>query len=240
MKRHQSLLTAIIVFIASAAQAQQWNGVTTSTGSIYRTGNIGVGPETVIPGFTSIFVSNSGGLNPSIMFKDGDALTNQKIWDLLAQGNRFRILTETDNYGSVQDAFVISRSGVNVTTSTFPNGNVGIGTQFTSNPNGYRLAVKGKIGAQEVQVENTSTTWADYVFEPTYKLRPLKEVKMFIKLNKHLPEIPSAEEIKENGHKLGEMDVLLLKKIEEMTLYMLEQEERIKSLEEQVLNLKKK
>ncbi|HEY8938504.1 MAG TPA: hypothetical protein VIM65_24960 [Cyclobacteriaceae bacterium] len=132
-----------------------------------------------------------------------------------------------------------SPSGTSI-SYTVSNGSVGIGTSLTNNPNSYKLAVKGKIGAQEVQVENTSTTWADYVFEPTYKLRPLKEVRKFVELNKHLPEIPSAAEVRENGHKLGEMDVLLLKKIEEMTLYMLEQEERIKSLEEQVLKLKRK
>ncbi|HEY8938505.1 MAG TPA: hypothetical protein VIM65_24965 [Cyclobacteriaceae bacterium] len=115
------------------------------------------------------------------------------------------------------------------------NGNVGIGTVLPSNPNNYKLAVNGKIGAKEVQVENTSATWADYVFKPDYKLMPLCEVESFIKENQHLPEIPSADEVKVNGHKLGEMDVLLLKKVEEMTLYIVEQEKRIKMLEEKIL-----
>jgi hypothetical protein len=102
------------------------------------------------------------------------------------------------------------------------SGDVGIGTSLTNNPNSYKLAVNGKIGAKEVQVENTSSTWADYVFESTYDLMPIEEVEAFVKANKHLPEIPSAEEIKMNGHKLGEMDVLLLKKVEELTLYLIE------------------
>jgi hypothetical protein len=69
---------------------------------------------------------------------------------------------------------------------------VGIGTSITkpngslNNPNGYKLAVNGKIGAKEVQVENSSSTWADYVFEPDYKLLPLELVANFIKTNKHL------------------------------------------------------
>jgi hypothetical protein len=233
------LLPIIAFFIVTASYAQQWNGVTTATGTIYRSGNLGIGPDTSFPGFASLFISNGSGANPTIMLKNTDALVNQRLWAVMAQGNQFRILTEADNFGSVQDAFKISRSGINITTSVFPNGNVGIGTLLTTNPNGYRLAVNGKIGAKEVQVENTSSTWADYVFNSDYKLMSLPEVESFIKENKHLPEIPSAEEVKENGHKLGEMDVLLLKKIEEMTLYILEQEKRIKSLEEQVLKFNK-
>lgn len=121
------------------------------------------------------------------------------------------------------------------------SGNVGIGTTLTSNPNGYKLAVNGKIGAKEVQVESTSSSWADYVFEPDYELPALHKVEQFIKKNKHLPEIPSKTEIERNGHKLGEMDVLLLKKIEELTLYVIDQEKkvsdqaaRIRQLEKQV------
>jgi hypothetical protein len=116
-------------------------------------------------------------------------------------------------------------------------GSVAIGTPLTQNTNGYKLAVKGKIGAHEVQVENTSNAWADYVFEPDYKLISLDEVEDFIKTNKHLPEIPSAEEVKVNGHKLGEMDVLLLKKIEEMTLYVIQQQNQIKELTERLKKL---
>jgi hypothetical protein len=117
--------------------------------------------------------------------------------------------------------------------------NVGIGTTLATNPNYYKLAVNGKIGAKEVQVENTSTTWADYVFEPDYKLMPLKFVQDFVKANKHLPEIPSAEDVKINGHKLGEMDVLLLKKVEELTLYLIEQNAKIEQLQLELDALKK-
>jgi hypothetical protein len=120
------------------------------------------------------------------------------------------------------------------------NGNVGIGTVLPNNPNNYKLAVNGKIGAKEVQVENTSSTWADYVFEKDYKLMSLGDVESFIKSNKHLPEIPSADEVKENGHKLGEMDVLLLKKVEEMTLYIIEQQKQIASQAEKIAALEKK
>jgi len=81
------------------------------------------------------------------------------------------------------------------------------------------LAVKGKITAQEVEVTNTG--WADFVFEPEYKLMPLSEVKAHIQEKGHLPEIPSAADVAANGVNLGESQVKLLQKIEELTLYVI-------------------
>ena len=85
-----------------------------------------------------------------------------------------------------------------------------------------------------MQVENTSTTWPDYVFAEDYELTPLSEVENFIRENQHLLEIPSAEEVAQNGQNLGEMNALLLKKIEELTLYVIEQRISIRNLENQV------
>ena len=73
--------------------------------------------------------------------------------------------------------------------------------------------------------------FADFVFNDDYQLRPLSEVNAFIETNGHLPEIPSAAEVKENGMSLVEMQVKLLQKIEELTLYMIEQQKRIEELE---------
>jgi len=112
------------------------------------------------------------------------------------------------------------------------DGNVGIGT---TNPGSYKLAVEGTIGAREVKV--TTAAWADFVFHPTYKLRTLREVEQFIKANNHLPEIPTETEVKENGIGLGEMNAKLLQKIEELTLYMIEQNKKIIDLEKKVIEL---
>ena len=111
---------------------------------------------------------------------------------------------------------------------TILNGNVGIGT---TNPS-YKLDVAGTIRAQELIVE---TTGADFVFAEDYKLRPLSEVKAFITENKHLPEIKSAQEMQENGIGINELQTQLLQKIEELTLYILQQEEKI---QEQELRIK--
>jgi hypothetical protein len=111
----------------------------------------------------------------------------------------------TTGGGTWSDKFVLTNAG-----------NVGIGTV---NPQSL-LAVNGTITSKEVNV--TLTGWSDYVFHTSYNLRPLSQVESFIKENKHLPEIPSAKEVEANGVNLGEMDALLLKKIEELTLYMIE------------------
>jgi len=96
-------------------------------------------------------------------------------------------------------------------------GNVGIGT---ASPDA-KLAVSGQVHAQEVKVSVT-VPGPDYVFEKDYKLSSLEEIKNYIDQNKHLPEVPSAKEMEKNGIQLGEMNMLLLKKIEELTLYVIE------------------
>jgi len=107
-------------------------------------------------------------------------------------------------------------------------GKVGIGVPWAS----CELDVNGTIRANEIKV---NTDWADYpdfVFKPDYKLPTLDEVETHINNHGHLPGIPSANEASKDGISLGEMNVKLLQKIEELTLYILEQEKRIKKLEE--------
>ncbi|WP_276090965.1 hypothetical protein [Pedobacter sp. JY14-1] len=101
------------------------------------------------------------------------------------------------------------------------NGNLGIGTTVPTE----KLSVKGKIRAQEVKVELAN--WPDYVFTKAYKLPSLAETETHIKEKGHLPGIPSAAEVKENGVELGEMNKKLLQKIEELTLHLIEQKKRV-------------
>ncbi len=100
-------------------------------------------------------------------------------------------------------------------------GNVGIGTSNMAIPSGYKFAVDGKIICEEVRVD-ISDNWADFVFEDDYHLMPLQELDSYIQENKHLPEIPTSEEVQENGISVGEMNAKLLQKIEELTLYVIE------------------
>ncbi|PRD44962.1 hypothetical protein [Sphingobacterium haloxyli] len=94
---------------------------------------------------------------------------------------------------------------------------------------GSRMSVNGKIAAKEVEV--TVNNWPDYVFRKDYELKPLSQVEKYIKENGHLPEIPKAEEVEADGLSLGEMDKLLLKKIEELTLHLIEKDRQVADLE---------
>lgn len=96
------------------------------------------------------------------------------------------------------------------------DGNVGIGT---STPQA-KLAVKGDIFAQRIKVIQSG--WADFVFQPDYELPSLQEVESFIRINRHLPQIPSAQQVEKEGLDIGEMNKKLLQKIEELTLYIIE------------------
>jgi len=89
------------------------------------------------------------------------------------------------------------------------------------------LHVAGTIGAEEVIV---SSTGADYVFEPGYRLMPLTEVAAYIKQNHHLPNIPSAQEVQDKGAGLGDMQAKLLAKVEELTLHMIRLEKENEEL----------
>ena len=122
----------------------------------------------------------------------------------------------------------------NDTFMTFlPNGYVGVGTVAPKE----MLSVNGNIRARQIKVETTN--WPDYVFSENYQLPSLKETEKFIQTNGHLPEVPKASEIQENGVDLGELNKILLKKMEEMTLYMIDKDKRIEALEETVKKLKK-
>jgi len=116
------------------------------------------------------------------------------------------------------------------------DGNVGIGTITPK----CRLAVNGKIRATEVEVLTDVNSVPDYVFAHNYKLPSLIEVERFIQENHHLSEVPSATEIGDKGLNLGNMNLVLLKKVEELTLYIIQQNKKIESLETKVKEIEKK
>ncbi|MBQ6764989.1 MAG: hypothetical protein IJP45_07375 [Paludibacteraceae bacterium] len=107
-------------------------------------------------------------------------------------------------------------------------GYIGIGTETPQ----HKLDVRGTIRANEILVNNV--TGADFVFNESYNLRPLSEVKAYVQENQHLPEIPSAAEMQEKGVNINELQIQLLQKVEELTLYIIQQEQRIQELESQL------
>jgi hypothetical protein len=145
-----------------------------------------------------------------------------------------------DGLGS-RDVFVVPQNG---NLALMPDsGSVGIGTYNacasgqSTTPANCKLSVAGAIQAKEVVV---NTGWSDYVFEPGYRLASLGEVADYIRANHHLPEIPSAKEVEEKGVSLGEMQSKLLAKIEELTLHMIQAEERSDGLERENRDLRER
>jgi hypothetical protein len=139
--------------------------------------------------------------------------------------------TSADANGSgVIQSVSVAGSAYGNTLINPDGGNVAIGT---IDPHGYKLAVNGNAIATSMTVKLYSA-WPDYVFKPTYKLPSLSAVKTYIEQNQHLPEMPSAQEVEKNGLNLGEMVKLQAKKIEELTLYLIEQQQRIDRLEKQL------
>ncbi|MDB5274667.1 MAG: hypothetical protein JWO58_3034 [Chitinophagaceae bacterium] len=98
-------------------------------------------------------------------------------------------------------------------------------------PSGYSLAVKGNIIAEGLLVKLVGS-WPDFVFDKNYKLMPLNNLETYIAANKHLPEIPSASEMEKEGVNTAEMDKMLLQKIEELTLYVIQQQKEIEALKQ--------
>ena len=130
------------------------------------------------------------------------------------------------NRASTGDFAIGSRAGAQPTFIVKNNGSVGIGTL---DPKSYKLAVEGTVGARRIKVTQQAD-WADFVFESNYKLSSLSEVEKFIIEHKHLPDVPSAKEVAKDGVDLGEMNKILLQKIEELTLHMIELEKQVKEL----------
>lgn len=114
------------------------------------------------------------------------------------------------------------------------NGNVGIGT-ITPNA---RLAVNGNILANEIKIK-TNIAVPDYVFAPEYQLMPLSTLEKYISEHRHLPEVPSASDVEKNGLDVAEMNLILLKKIEEITLHMINKDKAIEELRNELEQIKK-
>jgi hypothetical protein len=122
-----------------------------------------------------------------------------------------------------------SQWATNGNNISYATGNVGIGTTTPD----AKLAVKGTIHTNEVKVDMNGAVAPDYVFEKDYNLMSLEDTEAYIAANKHLPEVPSAKEMEKNGVQLGEMNMLLLKKVEELTLHLIEQNRKLDEMKKE-------
>ena len=153
------------------------------------------------------------------------------VGDNTKQRLRTNTATPTRAKMVVTDGSAYFGGTVTFNDKIFTNGVIQIGNvQPPSGYANYKLSVNGQIAAQEVNVI-TNAGWFDYVFDDDYKLQTLSDLKKYVKENKHLPDIPSEEDVCKKGVNLGEMNSLLLKKVEELYLYVIQLEERMNKIE---------
>ncbi len=177
---------------------------------ITSTGNVGIG--TTLPGHK---LDVAGRMR--VQTGNGSA----GIW-LMNNGNSFdaAFMGMYDDFHLGFYGSVLGNWGM---TMNLTNGNVGIGVT----PAAYKLDVCGTIRSKEIRVE---TGWCDYVFEDDYKLRPLQEVEAFIREKKHLPDVTKGEVIESDGLEVGKVSAQMIRKIEELTLYVIELQKQVDAL----------
>ncbi|RYE25147.1 MAG: hypothetical protein EOP51_05105 [Sphingobacteriales bacterium] len=132
------------------------------------------------------------------------------------------------------DYLVFNNGGYDLLMRIMKNGKVTIGDAWVNAPGNYKLYVDDGILTEKLKVAVLGTgNWSDYVFADNYELKPLDEVENFINENKHLPDVPSADEVVKDGIDVATMDAKLLQKIEELTLYVIKQQKQIDALQKQ-------
>jgi hypothetical protein len=185
-------------------------GDNTELMTIKGSGNVGIGTNTPSQSL-NVYRANS-----QTQFLIGNSNTASGGYTSLAMGtsadtNGYSFIQSTKSSGSAFGDIVMNQNG----------GNVGIGTTSPT----QKLTVNGTIYGKEVKVD-LNVPGPDYVFEQDYKLPSLEEIKSYIDQHKHLPEVPSAKEMEQNGINVSEMNMILLKKVEELTLHAVNQEEK--------------
>lgn len=212
-------------------------GTTTPGTSLNIVGTVRVNSGTIqLDNNQSISAKNTSGTYASIFFGGGD--NNAYIGDYNGLFSQTKFVSGHGGY-----SFATGTSGGTNRMVIDTSGNVAIGT---NNPQGYKLAVNGSMIATSIKVKSYGS-WPDYVFKPSYNLLSLSEVKSYIDQNQHLPDMPSEQEVAKNGVDLGEMVKLQTKKIEELTLYLIQQkdesdkqnkaqQEQINQLKDQLIN----
>jgi hypothetical protein len=182
-------------------------------------------------GSNKLFIENSSGATPLIY---GDFSTNSVGINTATPGSYTLNVNGTLNASNLHVAgepYLASQWTTTSSNLSYAAGGISVGT--TTLPTGYKLAVGGKLIAEEVVVQ-LQASWPDYVFETDYMLRPIEELELYINQHKHLPGVPSAREIKDNGISVGEMNTIMMEKIEELTLYIIELKKEVELLKKNV------
>lgn len=220
MKKIILLSTAVCAFMMTAKAQDVWDGTSVSTTTL---GNASIGVANNTNSRLLVHVTNS--LSVGTTPKNGLTVYERGF----GAPQIFSVYSHPFAFPDQGAKLLFAVNPVETRIST----KVRIGNTAATSPySNYALSVDGDIVAKKVVVQMTN--WADYVFANDYKLKPLEEVEAFIKENKHLPDVPSEATVLKEGADVAEMNRILLQKVEELTLYVLDQNKKIKALEEKI------
>ncbi len=211
-----------LAMLNSTSDAQQWSGAPGPNGKISRPGSVVLGVDPRIAdskALLELYRPLEG--EKHVLFSAGATWKDDPV-------RRFEIDTERTYIGGARSKVGLLYPDIDL--AVHRKAVIGTNSLTERVPTDYSLAVGGKILAEEVRVKLISE-WADYAFDPSYRLKSLGEVEEFIRANRHLPDIPSATEVEQDGISLGAMQSKLLLKIEELTLHLIEQHKTIDQLQ---------
>ena len=232
--RIPTLLLAMCLFCATAplSHAEQWSGPGNPNGAIWRPGNVAVGEEPRKGDGPRAVLEVT---RPLAMAGDSDdRLFSANMLYKDSTNTRFEVDTRHTYAGGAR-----SKAGIlpaDLDFAVHRKAAIGVVNMNERLPGDYMLVVGGKILAEEVRIKLIKD-WADYVFAPDYRLTGLPDIEAFIQTHHHLPDIPTAAEVEAGGVGLGEMQAKLLCKIEELTLYLIEQHKTIETLKAQLAGM---
>ncbi|BCA56456.1 hypothetical protein W02_35960 [Nitrospira sp. KM1] len=228
------VVTVSCFAMTAIGQAQQWDGPANQNGTISRPGHVTVGDQ--VP----------AGSGPKALLEVTRPLAasddrNDRLFSAnnLYKGDaspKFEVDTRHAYAGGARSKLHILPADLDF--AVHRKAAIGVVNINERIPSDYMLVVGGKILAEEVRIKLVKD-WSDYVFHSEYSLKPLPEVEQFIHTHHHLPHIPSAAEAETDGISLGQMQSKLLLKIEELTLYVIEQHKAIETLQHKLAEVER-
>jgi hypothetical protein len=215
----KKIILLILISAFAFKSKAQWS--TSGSNIYYNTGNVGIGTSSPLSALEIMKPNTLAKLSMSSTGSIAGTITGTMEPKFNGASNTGFFITTNSVFPVVlNNIFRVTTSGVTIGTST-----------------GYSLTVDGKIGAREVIV-TTTTPWPDYVFSDNYKLISLADLSLYIHKHQHLPELPSAKEVEQTGQDIAKINMLLLKKVEELTLYVIDQDKKLRALHAEIEALK--